>query len=75
MLIPTKPPQLLQEVTVTKGDREYSVVAGGTSFTSLEYNLNGYTYVLGTIFSLVYMPTSPDASFTQNSKMADGYRK
>ena len=26
-------------------------------------------------FSLVYMPTSPDASFTLNFNMADGYRK
>ena len=29
----------------------------------------------GKTFSVVYMPTSSEASFTQNSKMADGYRK
>ena len=30
---------------------------------------------LGANFSQVYMPTSPDASFTLKFKMADGYRK
>jgi len=30
---------------------------------------------LGESFSLVYMPTSPDASFTLKFNMADGYRK
>jgi len=29
----------------------------------------------GANFSLVYMPTSPDASFTLNFNMADRYRK
>jgi len=29
----------------------------------------------GANFSLVYMPTSPDAFFTLNFNMADGYRK
>jgi len=30
---------------------------------------------LGASFSLIYMPTSPDAFFTLNFNMANGYRK
>ena len=37
--------------------------------------LNGSTYILGDMFSLIYMPTAPDAFFMLNFNMADGYRK
>jgi len=51
---------------------------GSTNNLAIETDMGAISIAIpmfGGRFSLVYMPTSPDYSFTLKFKMADGYRK
>jgi len=52
---------------------------GSTNNLATKTDINAISMAVpifgGTSFSLIYMPTSPDAFFMLNFNMADGYRK
>jgi len=59
-----------------KPEVEAVLQTGSTNNLATETDIDAISMAVpmfwGARFSLVYMPTSPDASFTQKFKMADG---
>ena len=64
---------------ICKPEVEIVPQTGSTNNLATETDVDAISMAIpmffGTSFSLVYMPTSPDASFTLKFKVADGYRK
>jgi len=64
---------------ICKPEVETVPQTGSTNNLATETNIDAVSMTIPVFclagFSLVYMPTLPDASFTLNFKMADGHRK